>query len=508
MPAERPPLTDWMRRDAPARQAQLRPSAMAVNDLTLARALTYRDLDLAIAQTASWLSRTAPAGARIAHLARNSLAHVLLFYGCARAGHIYQPLNWRLAGAELAGMVTDAEAAVLLHDPEFAEAARQADGAAAREITGEAFLALIGAEAPAPARTIDADAPVLLLYTSGTTGRPKGAIWTHQTVYASAYNFTQVGELGTHAAMLCDTPFFHVVGLLATLAASMQAGGRVHFGDRFTPQDTLARIADPTLGVTHYFCVPQMIQTLRSAPGYDAAATLAKLRALLSGGAPMPAPLAEALHAEGVCLSNGYGMTEAGTLLGMPLDRAIQKAKIGSCGVAAPMASIRIVDKDGRDVAPGEAGEIWVGGPTVTPGYWNNPEATRAAFSADGWFKSGDAARVDEDGYFTIVDRWKDMYISGGENVYPAEVEAALLAMPGIADAGVVGVSDDKWGEVGAAFIVRASDGALDDGAVRAHCDAMLARYKRPHHVRFVAQLPRTASGKIQKQELRRLFAG
>ena len=183
------------------------------------------------------------------------------------------------------------------------------------------------------------------------------------------------------------------------------------------------------------------------------------------------------------------------------------RAKVGSAGIPSPAIEVRLVGRDGADVKPGEPGEVWLRGPSVMPGYWNQPEATAKTFAPDGWFRTADAARQDEDGYYFIVDRWKDMYITGGENVYPAEVEAALIEMPLVAEAAVVGVPDARWGEAGCAYVVLRPGNPCDIAAVMAWCDGRLARYKRPAHVRFIGELPRTASGKIQKDILRRAFA-
>jgi fatty-acyl-CoA synthase len=240
----------------------------------------------------------------------------------------------------------------------------------------------------------------------------------------------------------------------------------------------------------------------RRAPGFDPA-HFARLTALQTGGAPHAEADVLAWINDGVRLTDGFGMSEAGTVLGMPPgDLNLLRRKAGAAGLPAIDIEIRLVGQGGDDVAAGETGEIWVRGPSVTPGYWRNEEATRAAFS-DGWFKSGDAARRDEDGFITIVDRWKDMYVSGGENVYPAEVEAALSVCPGVREVAIVGVPDARWGEVGVAFVVGA--GAPVD--IVAFCRERLAAYKAPKHVTFVEALPRTASGKVKKAVLRAEWA-
>lgn len=323
---------------------------------------------------------------------------------------------------------------------------------------------------------------------------------TNSSAFHGALNFTFVGELTAGHAMLCDTPLFHVVGTLAILHASMIAGAAVHLSDRFMAGDTLARFADPQLAISHYFCVPQMAQALAQHPDF-ATTNLTGLR-LFTGGAPMPQALSVTLLDKGVVASNGYGMSENGTVIGVPLDPAIARRKLGSVGVPSPIMEVRLVGPDGRDVADGETGEIWLRSPAVTPGYWNQPEINAAAFS-DGWFRTGDAARRDADGFYFIIDRWKDMYITGGENVYPAEVEAVLLELKGVADAAVVGFADPRWGESGCAFLCLDGAADIDAQAVLAWCGERLAGYKKPRLVRFIDALPRTASGKVRKDVLR-----
>ncbi|MFC3068894.1 AMP-binding protein [Phenylobacterium soli] len=496
----------WLRRDVVERQAGIRPADLALHEIATGRRWTYAELEADIRRAAAWLrGLKLESGARVALLARNGSAHAILFYACARAGAIFQPLNWRLSGPELAVLLEDAQPQVLIHAAEFEDQARtaMAAGQPRHVLETDAFAGAIAGCAPAPCPDIDVTAPMMLLYTSGTTGRPKGVIVTPKSAFFGATNFTFVGELTAGHAQLCDVPLFHVVGLLAILHASLLAGAAVHLNDRFSPDATLAALNDPALRISHYFCVPQMAQALTDHPLF-AAADLAGLK-LFTGGAPMPAGLTLALLDKQIRASNGYGMSENGTVLGVPLDLDTARRKVGSAGLAAPAIEVRLVGADGRDVAEGETGEIWLRGPSITPGYWGQPEANAKAFS-DGWFRTGDAARRDSDGFYFIVDRWKDMYITGGENVYPAEVENVLLQIEGVAEAAVFGVDDPRWGETGCAYLVLRPGAELDTARVLAWCDERLARYKRPQHVRIVPSLPRTASGKLQKDVLRRAF--
>lgn len=494
-----------------ARHAREAPGKLACVDLGSGRRLTYAELDAWVDRCAAWLEAMLddPAGKRVAALARNSVDVLALQLACARVGAIFQPLNWRLPGLELAVLVEDAAPRLLLYDPEFATTFPALARFTALERVAfddgpDGFLAQVAAASAEPVHATPAgdDAPATLLYTSGTTGRPKGAMISEANARACAENFSVVGRVGPDAVFLCDAPMFHTVGLYAICRTTLHMGATLLISPRFEPGVTLRRLSDPELGITHYFCVPQMAQMIRQEPDFSPAG-LRRLTALCTGGAPIPAAVIHRWVDDGVMLIDGYGMTECGTVLGMPVgDLDLVRAKAGSAGKPAPGASVRLVSPDGRDVADGEVGELWLKGPNITAGYWGRPEATAEAFS-DGWLKTGDAARRDADGFYYLVDRWKDMFISGGENVYPAEVEAAILEMDGVSEVAVVGAPDARWGECGVAYVVPVPGAAVSAEAVQAHCRARLAGYKRPRRVEIEAALPRTGSGKVRKDLLR-----
>jgi fatty-acyl-CoA synthase len=482
---------------------------VACVDLAANRDVTYRELDAEIAKCAAWLLTMARAGARVAMLSRNSVEMLVVHFACVRAGMIFQPLNWRLMPVEILALVRDAGPEILIYQSEFAQAAASArEGTSVAHVLcfapgGRSLTQVIANTPPLAAPANDPDATVTLLYTSGTTGKPKGVIVTGRNAWTTALNFAQANEVAPRDVLLCDMPLFHVAGLFGVARATLLMGGTVLISDRFVPATALRMLSDMKLGITHYFAVPQMAATLLQDPHY-AQSDLTRLKALVIGGAPLPRSIVERLLADGVPPIEGYGLSEAGTVFGMPLDRATVAAKAGSCGVPAMMIAVRLVDTDGRDVAPGEVGEIWLKGPSVTPGYWKQPEITAKSFH-DGWFKTGDAARRNEDGFYQIVDRWKDMFITGGENVYPAEIESVLAEHPVIVEVAVVGVADPQWGESGCAYVVARAPLTAED--VIAHCRGRLARYKVPKHVRFADALPRTGSGKVKKDELRRAFS-
>ncbi|MGZ6008486.1 MAG: AMP-binding protein [Rhizomicrobium sp.] len=479
-------------------------------DLATREHVTYRELDLRVAKCIGYLqAKLGPSkGVRVAMLARNSVGLLVLHLACTRAGFIFQPLNWRLSGAELRAQISDAGPELFAYQAEFEDAALSASRDTsvrhtARIADGDDQLAAaIDAATPVHLVDGDPDAPVTLLYTSGTTGKPKGVIVTRRNAWTTAFNFSALNAVEAGDTLLCDMPMFHVAGLFGVARAALFSGATVLISDRFVPATALKRLSDPVLAVTHYFAVPAMAAAMLNDPTY-LHADMTRLKALVIGGAPLPISIVERLLGDGVMVIEGYGLSEAGTVFGMPLDRDVIRRKCGSSGLPAKLLEVRLVDKNGHDAPTGEVGEIWLKGPSVTPGYWNQPEATANAFDS-GWFKTGDAASRDRDGFYRIVDRWKDMYISGGENVYPAEVESVLAGHPSVAEAAVVGVADAQWGEIGCAFVVPRQGHALTARDVVEHCRSKLARYKLPKHVRFVEALPRTASGKVKKDALRR----
>ncbi|HYZ23355.1 MAG TPA: AMP-binding protein, partial [Rhodopila sp.] len=284
-----------------------------------------------------------------------------------------------------------------------------------------------------------------------------------------------------------------------------QLGGTVLITRGFDTGETLRLIADPSVGVTHIFGVPANFQFMMQHPRF-AETDVSRLTYAGVGGAPTPDAILRTWAAKGVAVQQGYGMTETGPLV-LALDKEDAERKAGSAGKPGLHVAVRVVDPEGRDVPRGTVGELWVKGPAITRGYWMQPEVTAASFT-DGWLHTGDAAVVDDEGYYFIVDRWKDMYISGGENVYPAEVENVLYQHPAIAEAAVIGVADERWGQVGRAVVVLKEGMALSEDEVVAYCAAGLARYKLPHSVVFTDALPRNATGKVHKPTLRQRYGG
>jgi fatty-acyl-CoA synthase len=488
--------------DDTAFQAIRKPEAIAAVDLASGRRWTYRQLDQAVGQCAGLLHGRygCAVGDRVASLAKNRVELVILHLACARAGLVYVPLNWRLSPAEVATLLADAAPQLVVGDAEMARIGVEG-------VSLEAFTTEVEAWPSAFQAPSDPERVSLILFTSGTSGRPKGAMLSERAQRQTAINFSLLGQVDARSVILIDTPMFHIIGLITSVRPFLMQGGTMLVSDGFEPERTLARLGDPALGVTHYFCVPQMADRIRSAPGFDGAA-LKGLTALFTGGAPHPAASIRAWLDAGVAVADGFGMSEAGTVLGMALEPETILAKAGSAGLPAPSIGIRIVDGEGRDVAAGEAGELLLKGPNLFSGYWGRPDATAEAFTEDGWFQTGDIGVRDPDGYFSIVDRKKDMFISGGENVYPAEIEAALASYAGLAEAAVLGMPDDRWGEVGLCAMVCENPPADLADRVRAHLSERLASYKIPRHFVVIDALPRTGSGKVRKGDLRELVAG
>jgi fatty-acyl-CoA synthase len=483
--------------DDTAFQAIRKPEAIAAVDLASRRRWTYRQLDEAVGRCAALLRDHygCASGDRVASLARNRVELVILHLACARAGLIYAPLNWRLSPPEVLALLADADPHLVVGDGEMARAGLSG-------VPLEDFARQIDVWPTIMAEDVDPERVSLILFTSGTSGKPKGVMLSERAQRQTAINFSLLGEVRSSSVILIDTPMFHVIGLITSVRPFLMQGGTLLVSDGFDPARTLARLGDPALAVTHYFCVPQMADRIRAEPDFDGK-SLHRLTALFTGGAPHPAASIKAWLEAGVPVADGFGMSEAGTVLGMALDTEIILAKAGSAGLSAPGIGLRIVDGEGRDAGPGEAGELLLRGANLFSGYWRRPDDMAAAFTDDGWFRTGDIAVCDADGFFSIVDRKKDMFISGGENVYPAEIEAVLAGFPGLVEAAVIGVPDARWGEVGLCAMVHADppQGLVD--AVRAHLSARLAGYKLPRHFVLVEALPRTGSGKVKKADLR-----
>lgn len=500
------PAADWI-----AFHARFSPNREAVHDLASDRHFTYAQFDDRITRLALYLrSLDVEAGNRVAVLSHNDADVFEIQFACQRLGAIFLPLNWRLAVPELEFICNDATPTVLMHGVEFAGEA--ADVARLSNVPhmvdlnngGESAYetGIATATGDLPARTNQLSDIWTVMYTSGTTGRPKGAIITYEMVLYNSVHSAMLAELTQRSKNLVFLPTFHTGGLNVFGNPIFHTGGCNVIMRAFDPEQFLALLTDKELYLTHALGVPTNFLMLAEVPGF-ADADFSNLVSLSVGGAAAPLALIEKFGEKGLRLQQAWGMTETGPLgLWLSDDKALEK--VGSSGLPPMYTDLRIVDEDGNVMPQGETGELLIRGPNVLPGYWNRDEINASFFTDDGFFHTGDAARIDEDGYYYIVDRWKDMFISGGENVYPVEVENVIFQLDGVMENAVVGVPHDKWGEVGRAYVVLKEGSNLNDQAIIDHCQSQLARFKVPKEVRMMDELPHNATGKVLKHELPR----
>jgi fatty-acyl-CoA synthase len=470
---------------------------------------TYAELDARSERLADALLRLGlRRGDRVASLTGNRPEHVELFFACAKAALVLAPLNWRLAPAELAYQIANAAPAALFVEPEWdplADAALAAAAARPRRLSlARAALDTFAEPAETPPRNAPADDDdLLLLYTAGTTGRPKGARLTHRNCFWTNLSLDRTADLSAMDVVLQVLPQFHVGGWNVQPLLAWWKGATVVLEPRFDPARALELIERRR--ITTMMGVPATYLFMAGEQGF-ADADLSSLRRAIVGGAPMPEPLLRTWRDRGVEIVQGYGLTEASpNVLCLPPEEATRR--LGWAGKPYPHVDVALADPASGALIDGRgSGELVVRGPGVFAGYWRDPEGTRAAVR-DGWLHTGDIAERDTEGFYRIRDRLKDMYISGGENVYPAEVEAALHEHPAVADAAVIGVPDERWGEVGLAIVVPRPGATVDEQDLLAHCRGRLAAFKAPHAVHVAEALPRSASGKLLKRELRERFS-
>ncbi len=497
-------------------RARMTPDAEALLELHTGRRYGYRELNERACGAANFLRERIGirAGDRVAVLAHNGVACLDLLYGVAKIGAILAPLNWRLSAPELAFILGDMEPAVLLAGPEFTGVLDELAAATAlpamvaldgAPIAGAADYEaeLARASAAEPARPpLDAGTPYCLLYTSGTTGTPKGAVLPHRQVLWNCINTVVSWGLRPDDVTPVFTPLFHTGGLFAYLAPVHYVGGRVVLARGFDAQASLRTIVEERCTVV--LGVPTIYRMWMDAPGW-AEADFSHVRNFNSGGAPCPPELMDRWRRDkGVVFRQGYGLTEVGPNCFSMTD-AQSLARSGSVGTPILNSAMRLVDPaTGRDVGTDEPGELWISGPHVCAGYWRRPEATAEAL-VDGWFRTGDMLRRDADGFHYVIGRYKDMIKSGGENIYAAEVEALFRQHDAVADAALIGLPDETWGEVGLMVVVARPGARCTPQELLDFCHGRIARYKIPRRVVFADALPYSAYGKVLKAELRRI---
>jgi fatty-acyl-CoA synthase len=487
--------------DVVGERARLTPSKLALVDLASGLRLTYAELDARVSACAHVLAEPLGLrkGDRVALLAGNSIEFLEVFFAAARTGCVVVPLNTRNTPYELQYILDDARPRVLVHEAGAPELDVETRVPLPRYV--EARDRVIGqpfARVPCGGEDL-----LCLLYTSGTTGKPKGVRIPHRMVAWNGYNTVIGWQLREDDVSPVFTPLYHAGALGAFLLPILTIGGTIVLHRAFDVHEVWRAIERERCTVV--LGVPTIYQMLMEAPGFRTA-DLRHVRWFISGGAPLPEYIIEAYQGRGVVFKQGYGLTEVGVnCFAMTVEDSARRK--GSIGKPMMFTEARLITGEGWPVKPGEVGELLLRGPHVSQGYWNNPEATAEALDADGWFHTGDLARQDEEGFFYIAGRRKDMFISGGVNIYPAEIEAALLLHPRVQDAAVIGVAHETWGESGVAFVVARPGEPPSGEELTAHLQQRIAKYKVPREFRFIGALPRTPYGKVVKGELKELYA-
>ena len=495
-------------------RARLSPDKTALVFVPTGERFTYGQLDERAGRTAAvWHDLGVAKGDRIGLLANNRVEFLDCFFAAGKSGVVLAPLGTRLTAHELAYVVRDSGMRAFVYDGAFAAIVRELRHLVSLDHwialddpidPSDARLAdlLSRIPEPGPRTPISPEDPYCLLYTSGTTGKPKGVILPHRMITWNGYNTALCWQLREDDVSPIFTPLYHAGGLGAFLTPVFAIGGTIVLHAGFNPTEIWHTVEKERCTVV--LGVPTIWKILMEAPEF-ASVDLSHVRWLASGGAPLPLYIITTFQKRGVVFRQGYGLTEVGVnCFAMSNEESVSKA--GSIGRPLMFTQAKLIDAEGIEVEVGEVGELLLRGPHVCNGYWNNPEATAAALDAEGWFHTGDLARRDEDDFYTIAGRKKDMFISGGVNVYPAEIEGELLLHPDVKDAGVIGVPHETWGEVGVAFVVCREGRTLRGEELTEFLDRRLARYKLPKEYIFLDALPRTAYGKVVKRELQQRY--
>jgi len=497
-------IVDWI-----AHNANNLPTQLATIELPSRRQQTYAQMHNRVGQVAAWLrSLGVKPGDRVGVLALNSIDTMDIVFATWRIGAVHLALNFRLTAPELDYIIGNAEPDVLIYDTELlatieqlsveVEHVIQMDGQGGES---EYDSAVEGQTPILEMIELETDDQCMLMYSSGTTGLPKGVIITHGMMLWANINAGAAMRCVEGMVSLAVMPLFHIGGLQVFTCPALCAGGTAVVMRSFDPGATLDAFSDESLGVTHFLGVPAIFNALRDHPK-NSQTDFSRLQVAIAGAEAVPESLVNWWLKRGLVIQEGYGMTE-NTASCCILGREDVPTHVGSAGKPLRHTQLKIAREDGSAADPGESGEIWCRGPAVTPGYWRRPEANDETF-VDGWLRTGDIGSMDADGFVFIEDRLKDMYISGGENVYPAEIENILYELDSIREVAVIGVADERWGETGCAVVALQEGVDVSAESILAHCRDKLARFKHPNHVVFVEALPRNATGKVLKFELRK----
>jgi fatty-acyl-CoA synthase len=488
---------DWF-----AKWALYSPQQLAVKEALTGRSMSYAELDEAANKAAAWLQQQGlRQGDRLVILAEFCVELVVLFGAAQKTGVILVPLNYRLSPREIDYLLGDADPALVLVEPKFQDLLRDAPQAAGLRQLELAALFSLSVNAGIPqAVGLTANDPVFILYTSGTTGFPKGALYTHEMLLWNSLNTALRLNVTSSDRTLMVMPPFHTGGWNVLTTPFLHFGATVVLLPKFDAEQVMDLLERERINL--FMGVPTMIKMMSEVPRFEQV-DLAALRYFIVGGEALPIPVIERWNQKGVPIRQGYGLTEVGpNVTSLPEADAIRK--IGSIGFPNFYLQTKLVDEQGETVVGAGRGEFWLKGPVVTPGYWRHPEATAKSMT-DGWFHTGDVLERDAEGYLYVVDRIKNMFISGGENVYPAEIEHFLRKHPAIAEVAVLGVPDERWGEVGKAFVVLQSPTTATAEELKGYCLNGLAKFKVPKHFAFVAAIPKNDTGKVDRKKLAEL---
>lgn len=492
---------DWI-----SKWAVYYPEKIAIKEYESGRTLSYSQLNSVANYLANeFISKfNLKTGDRLVLLAENSLEHIVLFSVCQKTGLILVPLNYRLAPREIDYQLKDSEPTLIIVEEKFIEKVQNlaSYNRVNHKLSLEEISRIIETKKDFvhhfdALENFSEDHPIFILYTSGTTGLPKGALYTHKMLFWNSINTALRLDITSEDRSVTCTPMFHTGGWNVIPTPFLHHGAYVCLTKKFEPDIILKLLEEEKASM--FMAVPTMLSMMAQSHNFDKV-DLSSVKYFVIGGEPMPLPLIEIWHKKGVPVRQGYGLTEVGPSV-TSLHQNDAERKMGSIGKINFYLKYRIVDELGNDVPQGEIGEFILKGPTVTPGYWKNPDETNESIK-DGWFYTGDLVKEDEEGYLYVVDRKKNMFISGGENVYPAEIEKFLYTHPLVQEVAVIGVPDEKWGEVGKAFIKLKEGSSVNADDFKKFCEGNLARYKIPKYFEILDEIPKSETGKINRKEL------
>ena len=498
---------DWVEH-----HSKMHSNKVAITDYSLNKKISYKELNLSSCRMANFLQNMGVGHSdRVAILSKNHSIFFELQFACSKIGSIMVPLNWRLTANELAFILNDCEPSLLIVDDCF-----KTTGDQLRSLIPNIIMQFFNSDdkpselqeniknSPSNFKqvSLSLDDLIMIMYTSGTTGHPKGAKINHKMQLFNAINLSGIANLTSKTKQLVILPLFHTGGINCYANPVLHQGGEIIIMREFDPTHALKAINSDELAITHLFAVPAPLQFMMQHSDFETT-DFNRLVNVGVGGAPCAEIIIKTWQSKGIDVIQGWGMTETSPA-GIFLAAEDSLNKIGSAGKAVLHTAIKIIDKNMKQVEPNQVGELLIKGPNVTPGYWKNEKATRESFH-EGWLKTGDLAKFDKDGFVFIVDREKDMYISGGENVYPAEVENILYQLDEIAELAVIGVPDKKWGETGKLFVVLKKNKELPEEKIITHCINNLAKFKIPSEIVYVSELPRNATGKVLKRTLKEI---